>query len=89
MNLIDFKQATTGMDLKRELGFQTSEQLLPLRIVGRDGDLLLLDTNVDVPATLGDLVALSNAALTLRVRHHQTIYPVYGYRIVASIIVLG
>jgi len=89
MNLIDFKQATTGMDLNQMLGFQISEQLIPLRIVGKDDTLLLLDTNVDVPATLGELVAWPTDALALCVRHHQKLYTVYGYRIVDAVIVLG
>lgn len=90
MLLADFKLSTAGMPVDRLLAARVDGDVVPLRLVGGDGDQLILGTDVDRQVSLSDVIALEDNNLNLVVRDEaQQLHPVFGYRVVAEQLVLG
>lgn len=90
MLLADFKLSTAGMPIDRLLAARVDGDIVSLRLVGIDGDQLILGTDVDRQVTLSDVIALEDNNLNLVVRDEaQQLHPVFGYRVVAEQLVLG
>ena len=90
MLLADFKLSTAGMPVDRLLAARVDGDVVPLQLVGVDGDQLILGTDVDRQVSLSDVIALEDNNLNLVVRDEaQQLHPVFGYRVVAEQLVLG
>lgn len=90
MLLADFKAATSGMPTNRLLAVRLDDQVQPVRLLGRDGDLLVMTTDVAYQAELAEVIMQTPDSLQIVVRDDDfTLHPVYGYRIVDDDLVLG
>ena len=78
------------MPTNRLLAVRLDDQVQPVRLLGRDGDLLVMTTDVAYQAELAEVIMQTPDSLQIVVRDDDfTLRPVYGYRIVDDALVLG